>query len=103
MNEDKILLKDVLESAGRQLRSEFEEIKANNPHAAEGGAEAEIILRTFLKERLPRRFDIESGLVIGSGGAISKQTDLIIFDALNSPITGEDRGFTFCREIMWPQ
>jgi hypothetical protein len=86
MDEEKILLKDLIQSAGKQLRQDFEEIKNNNPHAAESGAEAELILKTFLKDRLPRRFDIESGLVVGPGGAVSSQTDLIIFDALNSPV-----------------
>lgn len=86
MNEEKILLKDLIQSAGKQLRQDFEEIQQNNPHAAESGAEAELILKTFLKDRLPRRFDIESGLVVGPDGTVSKQTDLIIFDALNSPV-----------------
>lgn len=86
MNEEKILLKDLIQSASIQLRQEFEEIQKNNPHAAESGAEAELILKTFLKDRLPRRFDIESGFVVGLDGTVSRQTDLMIFDALNSPI-----------------
>jgi hypothetical protein len=86
VSEEKILLKDLIRSAGKQLRHEFEEIRQNNPHAGESGAEAELILRKFLKERLPRRFDIESGLVVGTDGTVSNQTDLIIFDAMNSPI-----------------
>jgi len=86
MSEEKISIKDLMLSAGKQLRQDFQEIQSNNPHAAESGAEAEIILKEFLKERLPRRFDIQSGLVVGQDGTISNQTDLIIFDALNSPI-----------------
>jgi hypothetical protein len=86
MNEEKILLKDLIQSAGQQLRQDFKEIQKNNPHAAESGAEAELIVKSFLKDRLPRRFDIESGLVVGQDGTVSRQTDLIIFDALNSPV-----------------
>jgi hypothetical protein len=86
MVEKKIFLKDLIQSAGKQLRQDFEEIQSNNPHAAESGAEAELILKAFLKARLPRRFDIESGLVVNTDGTISSQTDLIIFDALNSPV-----------------
>ena len=44
------------------------------------------MLNKFLKAHLPRRFDVESGFVIGRGGILSRQTDLIIFDALDSPI-----------------
>ena len=86
MSSEKIYPKDLIQSAAEQLRQEFKEIQLNNPHAAEGGAEAEIILREFFKDRLPRRFGIESGIVIDSDGAVSKQTDLIIYDALNSPV-----------------
>lgn len=86
MNEDKIFLKDLIKEAGKQLRQDFDEIQKNIPHAGESGAEAEIILKQFLKERLPRRFDIETGLIVGTDGTVSKQTDLIIFDALNSPV-----------------
>lgn len=82
----KITLKELIQSAGKQLRTEFEELKKSNPHFAERGAEAEIILKTILKDRLPRRFDIETGFIVGADGSVSKQTDLIIFDAINSPI-----------------
>ncbi len=86
MPQSDMQLKDVLEAAAKQLRADFQEIKESNPRAAEGGAEAEAILKKFLKERLPRRFDVENGLVIGAHGKISNQTDLIIFDALDSPV-----------------
>src|SRR5712692_4130277 len=86
MSDERFSAKEILESAASHLRSEFEEIKQNNTHAGESGAEAELILKKFLKDHLPRRFDIESGYVIGPGGTLSRQTDLIIFDALDSPI-----------------
>lgn len=86
MSDEKFSPKDILESAANHLRSEFEEIKKSNPHAGESGAEAEIILSKFLQDHLPRRFDIGSGYVIGPGGTLSRQTDLIIFDVLDSPI-----------------
>lgn len=86
MTPEKILLKDLIQSAADQLRQEFAEVQQNNPHAAESGAEAELILKQFFKDRLPRRFDIESGFIVGSDGAVSKQTDLIIYDAINSPV-----------------
>ena len=86
MSKEKILPKDLLISAAQQLRQEFKEIQDNNPHSAESGAEAEIILTKFLKDRLPRRFNVESGVVLGSKGEVSKQTDLIVYDALNSPV-----------------
>jgi hypothetical protein len=76
----------LLQAAGRQLQAEFQEIRDSNPHAGDSGAEAEEILKNFLRDRLPRRFGVESGIVLGTEGAISRQTDLIVFDALNSPV-----------------
>jgi len=86
MTKDKVFPRELLQAAADQLRQEFKEIQENNPHAAESGAEAEIILTKFLRDRFPRRFDVASGVVIGTDGSVSKQTDLIVFDAFNSPI-----------------
>src|SRR5262245_50787174 len=83
---EKLMLKDLLKTAGKQLQSDFEEIQNNNPHAGDSGQEAEIILQKFLRDRIPRRFDIEGGLVVGHDGTVSRQTDLILFDALNCPV-----------------
>jgi hypothetical protein len=79
-------LVELLTAAGRKLREDFREIQACNPHAGDRGEEVENILKVFLSERLPKRFGVESGLVIGQEGAISRQCDVIIYDALNSPI-----------------
>ena len=68
------------------MREDFAEIQKNNPHAAERGSEAEEILRQFLRKKLPRRFDVGSGIVIGRENQISRQTDVIIYDAMNSPV-----------------
>lgn len=86
MEDNKVLLKDLIISAGKQLRTEFEEIRANNPHAGDSGTEVEMILKKFLDDRLPKRFGVESGFVVGQDGIVSRQTDLIVFDALNSPV-----------------
>jgi 4-hydroxy-L-threonine phosphate dehydrogenase PdxA len=66
----------ALIQAARQLREEFAAIQGMNPHSGESGAEAEGILKKFLKDRAPRRFDVESGVVIGT--VVSRQTDLIV-------------------------
>jgi len=86
MTKQKMTPGDLLAAAGKQLWAEFQEVRQCNPHAGDSGTEAEEILKTFLADRLPKRFGIGSGIVIGSEGAISRQTDLIIYDALNSPI-----------------
>ncbi len=84
MKNEKII--DIFIEAGKQLRNDFEEIKNNNPHYAESGAEAEIILRDFLNEHLPKRFAADTGCIIDDENNISMQTDIIVYDALNSPV-----------------
>ena len=79
-------IKELISQAGKHLRNEFENIKNSNPHFAERGAEAEIILANFLNLHLPKRFAAESGFIIDHLNNISLQADVIIYDALNSPI-----------------
>jgi len=84
MEQNKITLDELLRSAGKQLREEFREIQECNPHAGDKGFEAEEVLKRFLIDRLPKRFDVKSGIVIGRDGSVSRQCDVIIYDALNS-------------------
>ena len=41
-------IQKLISQAGKHLRNEFENIKNSNPHSAERGAKAEIILQDFL-------------------------------------------------------
>jgi hypothetical protein len=79
-------IQELISQAGRHLRAEFENIKNSNPHFAERGAEAEIILSKFLNQHLPKRFAAGSGLIVDQRNNVSSQTDVIIYDAENSPI-----------------
>jgi hypothetical protein len=49
------------------------------------GGEAEELVRSFLRDHIPRRFDVGSGFILDQKNNVSKQTDVIIFDALNCP------------------
>lgn len=79
-------IQELISQTGKHLRNEFENIKNSNPHFAERGAEAEIILQDFLNSHLPQRFAAASGIIIDHQNSISSQTDVIIYDAINSPI-----------------
>ena len=81
-----LTLNEILTAAARKLREDFREIQDCNPHAAERGSEAEEIIRQFLRERLPRRFDVGSRVIVGNDGSVSRQTDVIVYDAMNSPV-----------------
>ncbi len=57
-----------------------------NPHPGEKGSELEDVLRQFLNQHLPQRFRSASGVLIDAANNRSKQTDVIVYDALSSPI-----------------
>jgi hypothetical protein len=50
-------------------------------HPGEVGSGREEILRRFLRDYLPKRFDVSSGFVFDSEGNISRQLDIIVADA----------------------
>lgn len=76
----------LLSEAAKLLRHEFEFIRTSSPHPGEKGEEAEIILKNFLNLHLPQRFRASSGILIDNENNISRQTDVIIYDVLSSPI-----------------
>jgi hypothetical protein len=76
----------LFEAAGRQLKQDFERIRETNPHSGEKGSEIEDVLRNFLNAHLPQRFRATSGVLIDVAHSRSRQTDVIVYDALSSPI-----------------
>lgn len=77
--------KEIFEQAANRLRAAFEELRVV-PHAAAKGAEGEVILRTFLNDHLPQRFKAGAGFIIDQKDNVSKQTDVVIYDAMNCPV-----------------
>jgi hypothetical protein len=76
----------LFNEAAKKLRAEFEFIRTTNPHPGEKGAEAEQVVQDFLNHHLPQRFRATSGIIIDKANGLSPQTDVIIYDALTSPV-----------------
>jgi len=76
----------LFNEAAKKLRAEFEFIRSTNPHPGEKGNEAENVVRDFLNHHLPQRFRATSGIIIDTANSLSPQTDVIIYDALVSPV-----------------
>ncbi len=76
---------EIFARAAKKLRSDFNEL-TNIPHHALKGSEAEDLIRTFLRKHLPKRFDVGSGFIIDPRDRISRQCDVVIYDALNCPV-----------------
>ncbi|AIC14861.1 DUF6602 domain-containing protein [Nitrososphaera viennensis] len=68
--------------------------KAIDKHPGLRGESFEEVVREFLEKYLPKAFAISKGFIVDSDGKQSKQLDVIISDAMNSPIfyqKGENR------------
>jgi hypothetical protein len=76
---------EIFTAAAKKLRQDFEELR-NVPHPGVRGHEAEDLVRRFLRGHLPKRFDVGSGFIIDANNTVSKQTDVIVYDALNCPV-----------------
>lgn len=82
----KITISGLLSDAAKLLRADFEFIRKSNPHPGDKGKEVENILKEFLNTHLPQRFRSCSGIIIDNENKISRQIDVIIYDALSSPV-----------------
>jgi hypothetical protein len=76
---------EIFAQAAKKLRQDFGEL-STVPHNLMKGQEAERIVRTFLSHHLPKRFAVGSGFIIDPNDSVSKQTDVIIYDAINCPV-----------------
>jgi hypothetical protein len=74
---------ELLTSVVTQMRAALHENLI--PHPGELGAGREEVLRQFLRKYLPRRFGVSTGFVFDSIGNVSRQIDVIIYDALLTP------------------
>ena len=81
----KVTRQTIFAQAARKLRQDFDEL-STIPHSGLKGNEAERLVKVFLKEHLPKRFSVGSGFIIDGYDTVSKQTDVIIYDALNCPV-----------------
>ncbi len=73
----------VFQRISQKLRYDFE-ISSEINHAGSRGSAREGYLKEFLQSgRLPRKYAIGSGEIVGRTSNTSKQSDLIIYDNLN--------------------
>jgi hypothetical protein len=71
--------------AAAKLRQDFLGLRVV-PHRGLKGDEASRLVRDFLNGHLPKRFSAGSGFILDRRDKISKQTDVVIYDAINCPV-----------------
>jgi hypothetical protein len=69
----------------QQLRSEVSIINQLLGHPGLKGAGNEAILRDLIKRFIPKKYDVDTGVIIDRTGRQSKQCDVVIYDALSYP------------------
>jgi hypothetical protein len=74
---------ELIQSVAAQMRAALCENLI--PHPGELGTGREEVLRQFLEKYLPQRYGVSTGFVFDSSGKVSKQIDVIIYDALLAP------------------
>jgi hypothetical protein len=76
----------IMSEASAEMKHSFAKGMAAFSHNLTKGEVAEEIVRRFLRERLPSSIEIAKGQIIDSRGQLSKQLDVIIYDAGHTPI-----------------
>lgn len=76
-------VRKVYRTVSRKLLHDFN-ISAEINHRGSKGSFRETALRDFLKSgRLPQRYGVGTGEIIGPARNVSRQSDLVVFDQLN--------------------
>ena len=81
---------DLFDLAAQEMLRSLEQSRAALSHGLSKGEANESIVRTFLEDRLPKSVGIGRGQIVDKYGNKSKQLDVIIFDALNTPVLWVD-------------
>ncbi len=87
---NRINIKQLFKNVSAKLMQEFLETEKTLVFPLDRGAGREEAIRTFLKEKLPRRFGVSKGFVVSHTGEQSSQCDIIVYDADTSPIFYSD-------------
>jgi hypothetical protein len=78
------LLSGPMRAAAGRMRAQFESI--TRQHRGEAGRRREDDVRDFLHTFLPQRLGVGTGEIVASDGSRSPQTDVIIYDRLETPL-----------------
>jgi hypothetical protein len=83
----------IFQGIANKMLIDFNEIQAQIIHDGERGEQREQVVRDFLAKYLPKKYAIGTGHVLDLGGNISKQCDIVIYDAFNCPLLLVEEGY----------
>lgn len=79
-------IRELIAATQKQMMIDLERRTSQIPHMGERGAAREDVVRGFLRDYLPDRFEVSHGFVIDADGGVSRQMDCIIFDKASAPV-----------------
>ena len=79
-------LQEIFDEVSKQMISDFEKSRRALNHSGLKGTANEEIVKSFLRQYLPRNLEISSGTIVDSNGGVSRQLDIIIHDSAKTPV-----------------
>lgn len=79
-------LKEIFDEVSKQMSSDLEKARKSFNHPGMKGNSAENTFKDFLNKYLPKNLDISTGILVDAFEKSSKQLDVIISDAIKTPI-----------------
>lgn len=87
-------LASLMGAAADELTHSLQKYRASTEHPGLKGDGIEMAVRRFLRAHLPQSIGIATGHVMDSEGTVSKQLDVILYDATKTPILFSDHDAT---------
>jgi len=70
----------------RDFQHIFEQSESIYDHPPDRGGPREKAVRDYLKTHLPKKYGVTTGKILNRQGELTRQIDIIIYDAINCPI-----------------
>jgi hypothetical protein len=83
----------IFEGVAEKMLMDFRQIQPQISHAGERGAQREETLKQFLEVYLPKKCGIGSGQIMNSRDSVSRQCDIVIYNALECPLLLTGKGY----------
>lgn len=86
-------VREIFQGIASKLLTDFDQIQGQIEHAGERGKQRETSVMAFLAKYLPKKYALGTGHVIDQKGIVSKQCDIVIYDAFNCPLLLVEEGY----------
>ena len=92
----------IFDEINEEMMRQFNGWERDIPHHGERGGIRERRIADFLRSVLPKRYGIGTGHIIDSKGMISKQSDIVIYNALDSIVLPIDNFYSLfpCESVF---